>query len=364
MTRGDLEGGRGGRQGRRLRVDRQHVGVGRGVRGTRRADLRGVIPDGPRRAGQARAGAHPRRQGRADPRQLRRRARRRARARRARRRRRSSTRSTRSASKARRPPRSRSCDALGDAPDVHCIPVGNAGNITAYWKGYREYARRRPRDAQRRACSAGRPRASAPLVLGEPVPHPETIATAIRIGNPATWDGAIAARDESGGAHRRGHRRRDPRRVPAARGDRGRVRRAGVGGVGRRAAARRRATGWSTRARPSCARSPGHGLKDPHRAIAEVDVGRAGRRDARRGGGRARPVNLDGRGDRWTMARKPVRSSPARRPGSARAFARALRRLAATTSCSSRATTAAARGARRGSSRRSTAPRSRCSPPT
>ena len=90
-------------------------------------------------------------------------------------------------------------EALRDAPDVHCLPVGNAGNITAYWKGYAEYetlgrASRRPRMLGWQA------QGSAPLVLGEPVLHPETIATAIRIGNPASWDGAIAARDESGGA--------------------------------------------------------------------------------------------------------------------------------------------------------------------
>ncbi len=90
-------------------------------------------------------------------------------------------------------------EVLGDAPDVHCLPVGNAGNITAYWKGYAEYedlgrATRRPRMLGWQA------QGSAPLVLGEPVLHPETIATAIRIGNPASWDGAIAARDESGGA--------------------------------------------------------------------------------------------------------------------------------------------------------------------
>ena len=94
------------------------------------------------------------------------------------------------------------CDALGEAPDVHCIPVGNAGNITAYWKGYGEYARdgivtKSPRMLGWQAAG------SAPLVLGEPVLHPETIATAIRIGNPASWDSAIAARDESGGRDRR-----------------------------------------------------------------------------------------------------------------------------------------------------------------
>jgi threonine synthase len=91
------------------------------------------------------------------------------------------------------------CDVLGDAPDAHCLPVGNAGNITAYWRGYVEYERdavttKSPRMLGWQAAGA------APLVHGEPVPHPETIATAIRIGNPASWDGAIAARDESGGA--------------------------------------------------------------------------------------------------------------------------------------------------------------------
>jgi threonine synthase len=87
---------------------------------------------------------------------------------------------------------------LGDAPDYHCIPVGNAGNITAYWKGYREY-----QDAGRttklpRMCgfqAAG----AAPIVLGHPVENPETIATAIRIGKPASWYGATAAASESGG---------------------------------------------------------------------------------------------------------------------------------------------------------------------
>jgi threonine synthase len=91
------------------------------------------------------------------------------------------------------------CDALGDAPDVHCLPVGNAGNITAYWKGYCEYAgdsvsTKRP--AMRGFQAAG----AAPIVNGAPVQSPSTIATAIRIGNPASWQQAIAARDESGGA--------------------------------------------------------------------------------------------------------------------------------------------------------------------
>lgn len=89
-------------------------------------------------------------------------------------------------------------DMLGRAPDIHCLPVGNAGNITAYWRGYREYARdgiasSLPRMWGFQAAGA------APLVIGERVTQPETIATAIRIGNPASWDSAIAARDESGG---------------------------------------------------------------------------------------------------------------------------------------------------------------------
>ena len=90
-------------------------------------------------------------------------------------------------------------DVLGDAPDVHCIPVGNAGNITAYWKGYLEYraagrATKLPRMLGFQAAGA------APIVLGHPVEHPETIATAIRIGNPASWYGATAAASESGGS--------------------------------------------------------------------------------------------------------------------------------------------------------------------
>jgi threonine synthase len=88
-------------------------------------------------------------------------------------------------------------DALGEPPDVHCLPVGNAGNITAYWKGYKEYAPEhggmRPRMFGFQAAGA------APIVLGHPVDTPETIATAIRIGNPASWRQAVAARDESGG---------------------------------------------------------------------------------------------------------------------------------------------------------------------
>ena len=90
------------------------------------------------------------------------------------------------------------CDVLGDAPDFHALPVGNAGNITAYWKGYKEYhaagkAQKFPKMLGFQAAG------SAPIVDGAPVLRPQTIATAIRIGNPASWQHALDARDESGG---------------------------------------------------------------------------------------------------------------------------------------------------------------------
>ncbi|MFC6713210.1 threonine synthase [Branchiibius cervicis] len=91
-------------------------------------------------------------------------------------------------------------DVLGDAPDIHCLPVGNAGNITAYWKGYREAADGADAIATKRPAMWGFQAAgAAPIVLGHPVDQPETVATAIRIGNPASWRQAIAAREESGG---------------------------------------------------------------------------------------------------------------------------------------------------------------------
>ena len=89
-------------------------------------------------------------------------------------------------------------DQLGVAPDIHCLPVGNAGNITAYWKGYREYKSDGISDSLPRMWGF-QAEGAAPLVNGAPVRNPETIATAIRIGNPASWDFAIAARDESEG---------------------------------------------------------------------------------------------------------------------------------------------------------------------
>ncbi len=90
------------------------------------------------------------------------------------------------------------CDQLGSAPKYHALPVGNAGNITAYWKGYGEYQSSGRIDGLPKMLgfqAAG----AAPIVRGHPVGKPSTVATAIRIGNPASWKGAEAARDESGG---------------------------------------------------------------------------------------------------------------------------------------------------------------------
>jgi threonine synthase len=165
------------------------------------------------------------------------------------------------------------CDVLADAPDVHCIPVGNAGNITAYWLGYKEYAMdgrttKTPRMLGWQAAGA------APLVSGEPVRYPETIATAIRIGNPASWDGAIAARDESGGAigaisdgdileaYRLLAREEGVFVEPASA--------ASIAGL-----LRASAEGLIERDETVVCTVTGHGLKDPNRAIAEVEAGGA-----------------------------------------------------------------------------------------
>jgi threonine synthase len=157
-------------------------------------------------------------------------------------------------------------DVLGRAPDVHCIPVGNAGNITAYWKGYREY-----QDAGRSSTTPAmlgfQAEGAAPLVLGHPVEHPETVATAIRIGKPASWYGATAAASESGGGI---HAVSDDEIL---------------------AAYRFLAASESVFCEPASAASvagllkvgvpagstvvctlTGHGLKDPDRAIAEIAV--------------------------------------------------------------------------------------------
>lgn len=90
------------------------------------------------------------------------------------------------------------CDQLGFSPEYHALPVGNAGNITAYWKGYKEYNRAK-RIHSLPVMLGFQAVGAAPIVLGRPIEKPETIATAIRIGNPASWKPAVEARDESGG---------------------------------------------------------------------------------------------------------------------------------------------------------------------
>ena len=157
-------------------------------------------------------------------------------------------------------------DALGDAPDVHCIPVGNAGNITAYWKGYREYqdagrVTKLPRMQGFQAAGA------APIVEGHPIENPETIATAIRIGNPASWYGATAAAIESGGGI---HAVTDDQILEAYRflaADESvfcePASAASVAGLLH--------IGVPEGSRVVCVLT-GHGLKDPDRAIAEIAV--------------------------------------------------------------------------------------------
>jgi threonine synthase len=152
------------------------------------------------------------------------------------------------------------CDDLGAAPEYHAIPVGNAGNITAYWKGYKEYKgsgiiTSLPKMLGFQASG------SAPIVLGKPVKHPKTLATAIKIGNPASWKQAVQARDESTGlilAAREG-----VFAEPASA--------ASVAGVIKLA---KRGFFKKERAREKNARLvcilTGHGLKDPDRAIASI----------------------------------------------------------------------------------------------
>jgi threonine synthase len=91
------------------------------------------------------------------------------------------------------------CDQLGEAPNLHVLPVGNAGNITAYWKGYCEY-RQANQVAKLPRMMGFQAAGAAPIVLGRVVEQPQTIATAIRIGNPASWSSALTAVQESSGA--------------------------------------------------------------------------------------------------------------------------------------------------------------------
>jgi len=169
------------------------------------------------------------------------------------------------------------CDSLKDAPDYHAIPVGNAGNITAYWKGYKEYkaakiSKKLPKMLGFQAEGA------APIVLGRPVKDPKTIATAIKIGNPASWKQAEQARDESGGlidavsddeilsAYKLLASKEGVFVEPASA--------ASVAGVLKLAEKdffnESRITNHERRIRIVCVLT-GHGLKDPDRAIASVD---------------------------------------------------------------------------------------------
>ncbi len=160
------------------------------------------------------------------------------------------------------------CDDLGRAPDILAIPVGNAGNITAYWMGFKAYRAAGRTDSLPKMYgfqAAG----SAPIVLGHPVEEPETVATAIRIGNPASWKRAEAARDESGGlietvtddeilaAYRELAGREGIFCEPASA--------ASVAGVTKLAAAGR----IPTDATIACVLT-GHGLKDPDTAISQA----------------------------------------------------------------------------------------------
>lgn len=169
-------------------------------------------------------------------------------------------------------------DALGDAPDYHVLPVGNAGNITAYWKGYQEYAAPFETDhGTLPAVSSKTPimwgfqaAGAAPFVAGHPITEPDTIATAIRIGNPASWDSAVAARDESGGlidavtdeqileAHRWLSAREGVFVEPASA--------AGVAGLLKKHAAGEVPTG-----KTFVITVTGHGLKDPDWALKNAD---------------------------------------------------------------------------------------------
>ncbi|GAA3067386.1 MULTISPECIES: threonine synthase [Actinomycetes] len=174
-------------------------------------------------------------------------------------------------------------DALGDAPDLHLLPVGNAGNITAYWKGYQEYAATWTNPHQGQAAQPLSPRATrtpamwgfqaagaAPIVAGHPITEPDTVATAIRIGNPASWEKAEAAREDSGGviesvtdeeilaAHRWLSSKEGVFVEPASA--------AGVAGLIRKHAAGEVPSGLSV-----VITVTGHGLKDPDWALKNAD---------------------------------------------------------------------------------------------
>ncbi len=159
-------------------------------------------------------------------------------------------------------------DVLGRAPDVHALPVGNAGNITAYWKGYTEYhadgvSSSVPRMLGVQAAGA------APLVNGAPVKDPETIATAIRIGSPASWNQAVAAKEESNGQFRAAT---DEKLLEAYRLIAGKegvfVEPASAASVAGLLAAR--ADGWIEAGSTVVCTVTGNGLKDPDTALAGI----------------------------------------------------------------------------------------------
>jgi len=158
-------------------------------------------------------------------------------------------------------------DVLGEAPDMHCIPVGNAGNITAYWMGYRRY-QDAGRSTKLPAMFGFQAEGAAPIVLGHPVEDPDTIATAIRIGNPASWRGAVSAASESGGGI---HAVSDAEILAAYR------LLAGSEAVFCEPASAASVAGLLKVGVPEGTRTvvctlTGHGLKDPDRAIAEIAV--------------------------------------------------------------------------------------------
>ena len=162
------------------------------------------------------------------------------------------------------------CDELGEAPDVLCIPVGNAGNVTSWWRGFQEVG---AAPALHGYQAAG----AAPLVHGAPVEQPETVASAIRIGNPARWEDAMNAFTASRGRGAGGDRRADPRGLRPARLARGRVLRARLGGLGRGPAGERRGGPRGVRAHRPRAQGP----PDRDEPRQPRDPVRAGHRERR-----------------------------------------------------------------------------------
>ena len=173
------------------------------------------------------------------------------------------------------------CDDLGRAPDILAIPVGNAGNISAYWAGFREYAAAGLVDGDARGCGASRRPAPRRSCVGHRVERPGDR----RDRHPDRRPGVVGRRrsrpaTSRGGRIERGHRRRDPRRLPRPRPARGHLLRAGLGGQRRRRAQGGRRPASSTRTRPSSCVLTGHGLKDPHTAERQVPRVHRGRADA------------------------------------------------------------------------------------